>query len=87
MSSLKIDPGSFRDPSGNILNYDDKIFRILKKEGADRIKFLKETNLLNQSISNKFLIESKFIDAKDMLCWVSIGLLNDSPTCDCAEKL
>ena len=63
MSSIKIDPGSFRDPSGNILNYNDKIIRILKKEGADRIKYFKETNLLNQSISNQFLIESKFIDA------------------------
>ena len=62
MSSIKIDPGSFRDPSGNIFNYDNKILRILTKEGADRIKYFKETNLLNQSISKKFLIESKFID-------------------------
>ena len=63
MNSIKIDPGSFRDPSGNILNYNDKIIRILKKEGAERIKYFRETNLLNQSISNQFLIESKFIDA------------------------
>ena len=35
----------------------------MRKEGADRIKYLKETNLLNQSISNQFLIESKFLDA------------------------
>ena len=35
MSSIKIDPGSFRDPSGNIFNHEDKIIRILKKEGTD----------------------------------------------------
>ena len=54
------------DPSGNIFNYDNKILRILTKEGADRIKYFKETNLLNQSISKKFLIESKFIDEKSI---------------------
>ena len=64
MSSIKIDPGSFRDPSGNIFNHEDKIIRILKKEGTDRLKYLKENDLLNQSISRKFLIESNFIDAK-----------------------
>ena len=64
MSSIKIDPGSFRDPSGNIFNHEDKIIRILKKEGTDRLKYFKENDLLNQSISRKFLIESNFIDAK-----------------------
>ena len=62
MNSTKIDPGSFRDPSGNILNYNEKIVRVLKKEGADRIKYLKESNLINQSMSNRFLIESKTED-------------------------
>tara|TARA_Y100000816_G_C26101250_1_gene583704 strand:- start:56 stop:1447 length:1392 start_codon:yes stop_codon:yes gene_type:complete len=64
VSSIKIDPGSFRDPSGNIFNHEDKIIRILKKEGTDRLKYFKENDLLNQSISRKFLIESNFIDAK-----------------------
>ena len=63
MSSIKTDPGSFRDPSEIFLimkiNYSN-----IKKRGTDRLKYFKENDLLNQSISRKFLIESNFIDAK-----------------------
>ena len=50
MNSTKIDPGSFRDPSGNILNYNEKIVRVLKKEGADRIKYLKGAQTLFSAV-------------------------------------
>ena len=58
MSQIEIDPGSFRDPAGQIYNYNNKILRILDEEGKNRFDFLKKNNLLENCIAKNFLIQS-----------------------------
>ncbi len=58
MSQIEIDPGSFRDPAGQIYNYNNKILRILDEEGRNRFDFLKKNNLLENCIAKNFLIQS-----------------------------
>ena len=58
MNKIKIDPGSFRDPAGKIVYFNNKILRLLNDEGKNRFQFLKKDNLLENCISKKFLIES-----------------------------
>jgi len=58
VNKIKIDPGSFRDPAGKIVYFNNKILRLLNDEGKNRFQFLKKDNLLENCISKKFLIES-----------------------------
>ena len=52
-------PGSFRDPSGQVYNFEDRIIRIIEKYGKNRYQFIETSNLIDESIKNNFLIESK----------------------------
>ena len=61
MELLK-NPGSFRDPSGQVYKYNNRIIRIVKKFGKKRYEFIKENNLLKESIDNNFLINTKEIE-------------------------
>ena len=51
--------GSFRDPAGQIYYYDNRIIRIIKKFGKKRYEFLKENGIIEESILNNFLIQTK----------------------------
>ncbi len=51
--------GSFRDPSGQIYQFDKRIIRIIKKSGAKRYNHLKSTKIIEESIDNGFLIQTK----------------------------
>ena len=62
MSKILEDQGSFRDPSGRIIYFNNKVLRLLNPEGKNRFEFLKKNQLLENCISKKFLIESKQID-------------------------
>ncbi len=55
-------PGSFRDPSGHVYKYNNRIIRVVKNFGKKRYEFIKEKNLLNESIKSNFLIHTKEIE-------------------------
>ena len=65
MNKIEIDQGSFRDPAGRIFYYNEKVLRLLNKEGEKRYNFLKKKNLLDNCISNKFLIQSNEVDSNN----------------------
>ena len=58
MKLLK-NPGSFRDPAGQIYNYDNRIIRIIKKFGKDRYDAIKQSGVIEDSINKNFLIHTK----------------------------
>ena len=51
--------GSFRDPSGQIYEFNKRIIRIIKKSGAKRYNHLKSKKIIEESIDNGFLIQTK----------------------------
>ena len=61
MELLK-NPGSFRDPSGQVYKYNNRIIRIVKKFGKNRYEFIKEQNLIKESIDSDFLINTEEIE-------------------------
>ena len=67
MSQIEIDPGSFRDPAGQIFSYNNKILRILENEGKSRFDFLKKNNLLENCITKDFLIQSNELTDNNLI--------------------
>ena len=63
--------GSFRDPAGKVFYFKDRIFRKLSSSGEERFQFVSQNNILNQSIENKYLINTKILNTNDKL---DIGL-------------
>ena len=61
MELLK-NPGSFRDPAGQIYKYKNRILRIVKKQGKGRYEYLKQQNIIEKSIDNNFLISTKEVN-------------------------
>ena len=55
-------PGSFRDPAGQVFEYENKIYRVVKKEGKQRLETAISKNIINESISNNFLIDTKIVN-------------------------
>lgn len=51
-------PGSFRDPSGNVFNYQNKIIRSVSKIGEQKYLYIKNNNIIEESIKNNFLINT-----------------------------
>ena len=41
--------GSFRDPAGQIYEYDNRIIRIVKKFGKERYELIKKKNIIEES--------------------------------------
>ena len=66
MNKIEVDPGSFRDPAGKVLYYNDRVLRILNTDGIARFSFLQENNLLDNCILNKFLIKSEKINSDNL---------------------
>tara|TARA_B100000989_G_scaffold282383_1_gene247397 strand:- start:281 stop:985 length:705 start_codon:yes stop_codon:yes gene_type:complete len=58
--------GSFRDPAGSIYYLNQKVFRKLSKEGEDRLKFITDNNILNESIKDQYLIKTSILDKNDI---------------------
>ena len=50
--------GSFRDPAGKIFYHKNKVYRKLSNLGKERLKFILEENILEESIKNSFIINS-----------------------------
>ena len=61
MELLK-NPGSFRDPSGQVYKYNDRIIRIVKKFGKKKYEYIKEKGLIAESTKNNFLINTKEVN-------------------------
>jgi len=55
-------PGSFRDPSGQVFEYNNRIIRAVTSLGKKRYEFIKEKNLIEESIKSGFLIDTKEIE-------------------------
>ena len=51
--------GSFRDPAGKIFYYKNRVYRKLSNLGLERLKFILEKNILEESIKKNFLINTK----------------------------
>lgn len=64
MNLLKKNNGSYRDPAGEVYYHQNRIIRAIKKNGKKRYEFLKEKNLIELSIKNNFLVDSKEINNK-----------------------
>ena len=53
------DQGSFRDPAGYVFEYNNRIIRIIKKLGLDKFKEIISSDIIDESMKNNFLIETK----------------------------
>ncbi len=58
MQLLK-NPGSFRDPAGQVFNFNDRIIRVIHKFGKERYDYIKNKNIISESINQNFLIPTK----------------------------
>jgi hypothetical protein len=47
-------PGSFRDPSGQIYKYNNRIIRVVKEFGKRKYEYIKDKGLIEESIKNNF---------------------------------
>lgn len=63
MKLLK-NPGSFRDPAGQVFEYGDRIIRVVNKYGKDRFQYLLDNNVIKNSIEEGFLIETKDVTSE-----------------------
>ena len=57
---LKI-PGSFKDPAAEVYQFNNRIIRTIKKQGAKRYEFMDKHGILKESINKGFLIATKDI--------------------------
>ena len=53
------DQGSFRDPAGYVFEYNKRIIRIIKKLGSFKFEEVISSNIIDESIKNNFLINTK----------------------------
>src|SRR6202000_1891341 len=49
------DHGSFRDPSGYVAHYDDRIFRILREDAFSSFEWLKSSGFLAELVGKRWL--------------------------------
>jgi ribosomal protein L11 methylase PrmA len=54
--SIVRDAGSFRDPSGYVAHYDDRIFRILREDAFSSFEWLRASGLLADLVANGWLV-------------------------------
>jgi len=57
-------PGSFRDPSGQIYKYNNRIIRVVKEFGKRKYEYIKDKGLIEESIKNNFLINTNEITSE-----------------------
>lgn len=53
------DHGSFRDPSGYVAHYGDRIFRILREDAFSSFEWLKSSGFLAELIKKKWLVPTE----------------------------
>jgi ribosomal protein L11 methylase PrmA len=62
--NLIFEKGSYKDPAGQVFYYNDSVYRALTKEGVKRFNEIKNKGIIDESISKKFLIDTKVIDSE-----------------------
>lgn len=77
--------GSFRDPKNKVFEYDQNIFRYINEIGISDYKKIKNSGILNESIENNFLIDTKELDKNHFL--FSSGYFSKSDTILRHEKI
>jgi len=68
------EPGSFRDPTARVFYYKDSIYREIFPAGEEKLKFLKEKNLLKDLIDKNFLIGSEELKKNILILLMRIQL-------------
>lgn len=58
MTNAKSDPGSFRDPSGRVYLFGDKVYRTVNSSAVDDFDFVESTGLTDDLVSRGFLLKS-----------------------------
>ena len=61
MTNIIKNQGSFKDPAGNIYEYNGRIIRKVTKFGKLRYEFIKNSGILQSSIDNGYLVDTKEI--------------------------
>lgn len=57
--------GSFRDLAGKVFYFEDRIFRKLNSYGEGRFQVISQNNILDQSIDNKYSINTKILNSNE----------------------
>ena len=66
-AQAKIDPGSFRDPSGFVLTIDDRVFRALSKPSLETLHTLDDRGILKELEDAKLIVGTRFDIDGDVL--------------------
>ena len=64
--SILFDKGSYRDPAGQVFYHNGKVYRGLNSEGRKRFEHIEKNKILQDSIKNKYLIDTKIISDPDI---------------------
>jgi ribosomal protein L11 methylase PrmA len=56
---VTVDPASFRDPSGFVLDHKGRILRLLTKAGLTKFETLQSTGLLDSLVASGLLVEAR----------------------------
>ena len=59
---MKKIPGSFRDPSASIYEFEKRIFRKINKSGNEKINLFLSSKILEESIKQNYLIDTWIVD-------------------------
>ena len=59
--------GSFRDPAGSVYESENRIFREIKKKYIENYNSIKEKNIFEKYIDNKYLIKFKELDKSNRI--------------------
>lgn len=72
MLTARADPGSFRDPSGRVYLYDDRVFRTVNHCAAEDFDFVESTGISAKLVSKGYLLEYKKVEC-DLLGQAASG--------------
>jgi ribosomal protein L11 methylase PrmA len=62
---LTAHPASFRDPTGRVYFFEDRIFRRISGKGIDHYKFVRQTGLLTRLAARGKIVATREVEASD----------------------
>lgn len=84
---MKIDTGSFRDPSGFVFVHKEQVYRSLDKSSADVISRLTESGLLAELIKDEMIVPTSIVDTDSSLHKELLGLVSSASSFLHHEKI
>ena len=63
---MKQIPGSFRDPSASVFTFEGRIIRKINKVGNEKIELFATSKILEESIKQKYLIDTWIVEEQDL---------------------